>query len=207
MRIRAEKLKKEIQGRSEPEFFKAVSKFVDNEPFGAVSVASFASNHFACEAAVEVGHQMCAKVTGIVASAIDQRGFSAAHKLRTHQVHAWRRNNAAIMPDPAFAVENGNFKPGVIGAIAGGPDDRCELGSLQIHAERRRRLNSVGDRRGRPARCGVEAVLMRPFVDRSRNVPILRSERAHWLRNEPENCVFRFAAYQPAPQPASPRSQ
>ena len=63
---------------------------------------------------------MSAKLADVVASTIDQSGFSTAKELCPHQIHARRGNHAPIMADHTLAVVKGQFKPGVIGPITGG---------------------------------------------------------------------------------------
>jgi hypothetical protein len=50
---------------------------------------TFASSHFSRGAAVEIRHQMRAEIAGVIASTIDQSGFSTAHELSPHQIHPW----------------------------------------------------------------------------------------------------------------------
>ena len=94
------------------------------------------------QAAVEIGRQMRAQVAGVVAGAVDQGGLSAAQELHPHQIHAGRGNDPAVMADHALAVENRQFEPGIVGPIAGGPDDRLDLARGEVHAERRRILDA-----------------------------------------------------------------
>jgi len=54
---------------------------------------------------------MGAEVAGIVASTIDQGGFSTAQELRSHEIHARRTNDPAVMAEHAFAVEDRHFEP------------------------------------------------------------------------------------------------
>jgi hypothetical protein len=51
---------------------------------------TFASSHFSRGAAVEIRHQMRAEIAGVIASTIDQSGFSTAHELSPHQIHPWQ---------------------------------------------------------------------------------------------------------------------
>ena len=108
---------------------------------------------------------MGAEIAGVVASTIDQGGFSTAHELSPHQIHPWRWNNPAVMPKPALAVENRHFKPRVVGSVAGGPDDCFDLADCQVHAEWRRRLNTGWRQAMWRAGCVIEAVLLRPLIE------------------------------------------
>ena len=95
-------------------------------------------------AVIEIRCQMGAKVAGVVASSVDQSGFSTAQELRPHQIHARRGNHAPVMADHTLAVENRQFKPGVIGPIAGCPYDRFDLARCEVHAKWRGILNTRG---------------------------------------------------------------
>ena len=87
---------------------------------------------------------MGTQVAGVVASTIDEGGFSTAQELTPDKVHAWRTNDPSVMPDHAFAVENRDFEPRIVRPVAGGPDDRLDLSRGKIEAERRRYLNTRG---------------------------------------------------------------
>ena len=54
---------------------------------------------------------MGAEVAGVVASTIDEGGFSAAQELTPDKIHAGRTNDPSVMPDHALAVENRDFEP------------------------------------------------------------------------------------------------
>jgi len=70
------------------------------EPMGA----TIASSRYPHNATVEVGRQVCTEVAGVVASTIDEGGFSTAQELTPDEVHARRTNDPSVMPDHAFAV-------------------------------------------------------------------------------------------------------
>ena len=108
---------------------------------------------------------MGAEVAGVVASTIDQGGFSTAHELSPHKIHPRRCNDPSVMLEPAFAVENRHFKPGVVGSVARCSNNCFDLTRSQIHSEWWRRLNSGWRQAMWRAGCGIEAVLLRPLVD------------------------------------------
>jgi len=78
-----------------------------------------------------------AQLAGIVAGAIDQRRLPAPQELLAHQVHARRINDPAFMPDAALAIEDGDVEPGVIGSIAGRPDDGPDLATPELERQQR----------------------------------------------------------------------
>src|SRR5262249_26322897 len=63
--------------------------------------SGFASSRYPRNTSVEIGCQMGTEVTGVVASAIDEGGFSAAQELTADEVHARRTNDPSVMPDHA----------------------------------------------------------------------------------------------------------
>src|SRR6202161_1469469 len=80
---------------------------------------------------------MITDVAGVVASAIDQCGFSATHERDAHQIYALRCHHPAVVTDHALAIENRKLEPGIVGAITGGPNDRPDLSAGEIQSERR----------------------------------------------------------------------
>src|SRR5262249_15222830 len=123
---------------------------------------------------------MGTEVTGVVASAIDEGGFSAAQELTADEVHARRTNDPSVMPDHAFAVENGDFEPRIVRPVAGSPDDRLDLARGKIEAERRRFLNARGPEAVWRLSQVVKAVLPRPAVDQVQQPAHLEiGKRAH----------------------------
>src|ERR1700751_4111077 len=108
---------------------------------------------------------MGAEIAGVVASAIDQSGFSTAHELSPHEVHPRRRDDPSVVLKPALAIENRRFKPGVVWSVARGPDNCFDLPRRQIHSEWRRRLHTGWRQAMWRADCGIQAVFLRPFVD------------------------------------------
>jgi hypothetical protein len=85
---------------------------------------------------------MGGQLAGVVAGTIDEGGFSTAHELTPHKIHAWRTNDPSIMADHAFAVENRDFEPRVVGPEARSPNDRFDLTDDKIPAKGRRFLNT-----------------------------------------------------------------
>src|SRR5258708_1898324 len=71
-------------------------------------VATLASSRYPHDEAVEVGRQVGTQLAGVVASTIDEGGFSTAQKPTPDKVHARRTNDPSVMPDHAFAVD---FEP------------------------------------------------------------------------------------------------
>jgi hypothetical protein len=67
---------------------------------------------------------MGAEFAGVIARAVDQGGFRTTSKLGPYQIHSRRGDNAAIVADHSFAVENRHFEPAVVRPVAGRPDDR-----------------------------------------------------------------------------------
>ena len=108
---------------------------------------------------------MIAQVSGVIAGTIDQCRFSTAQERSAYQVHARGRNDPTIMADHSFAIENRQLKPGIIGTVAGGPDDRLDLSAGKVQSERRGLLDMCG--RQAVWRLGpvVKAVRARPLVD------------------------------------------
>ena len=122
-----------------------------------------------------------AEVLGVVAGAVDERRLAAAQEGHAHQVHARRvDDDAAVVADQPLAVEHRHVQPGVVGAEAGGPDDRADLAAGEVDAQRWRVLD---DRRsGSPGglELTVEPVLGRPLVDRVEQPAELEvGQRAH----------------------------
>src|SRR4029077_2824529 len=113
----------------------------------------------------EVSRKMRAQVASIVAGAVDQCGLPAPQELHPYEVYAGRADDAAIMLDQAFAVENVQLQPGVIRSIATGPDDRLDPVLDEVHTERGRLLNT--GRRGTVGRFrrAVETIRASPSVD------------------------------------------
>ena len=71
-----------------------------------------------------------------------------------------------VVTQATLAIEHRHVEPGVVGAKAGGPDDRADLATLEIETQRGRfgnsdRLETTALRR----RLHV-AVVARPFVER-----------------------------------------
>src|SRR5215471_7433084 len=108
---------------------------------------------------------MGAQVTGVVASTIDQGGFSTAHELSPHKIHPRRRNDPSVVLEPSLAIENRHFKPRVVGSVARGPNNCFDLARRQIHSEWRRRLHTGRRQAMWRVGSGIEAVSLRPFVD------------------------------------------
>jgi hypothetical protein len=77
---------------------------------------------------------MVGQLASVVAGPIDESGFSTAHELTPHKIHAGRTNDPSVMPDHAFAVENRDFEPRVVGPVARSPNDRFDLTDNEIQA-------------------------------------------------------------------------
>src|ERR1700743_1674239 len=108
---------------------------------------------------------MDAEVAGVVASAINQSGFSTAHELSPHEIHPRRRDDASVVLEPALTIENRHFKPRVVGSVARGPNNCFDLARRQIHSERWCRLHPGWWQAMRRVGYGVETVFLCPFVD------------------------------------------
>ena len=108
---------------------------------------------------------MVAEIARVVAGAVDQGRLAAAQKLHPHEVHARMLGDPTIVTDLALAIENRHLKPGIVRAIAGGPDNRPYLAGAEIHAEGRRALDLGGGKAVRRIDLTIEAILGRPFVD------------------------------------------
>ena len=108
---------------------------------------------------------MVAEITRVVAGAVDQGRLAAAQKLHPHQVHARMLGNPAVVTDLALAIENRHLKPGIVRAVAGGPNDRPYLSGAEIDAEGRRGLDLGGGKAVRRIDLTIEAILGRPFVE------------------------------------------
>ena len=141
--------------------------------------------------AVKVAHEMIAEIARIVAGAVDQRRLATPQELHAHQVHARRVDHAAVVTDAALAIEHGDVQPRQIGAVAGRPDDRADAGAGEVQGERRRASAprwAAGGSTGSTSPSRPFAVAHSSIVLSSRF--ILRSDSAHWLRSEPENCAL-----------------
>jgi hypothetical protein len=82
----------------------------------------------------EVRGQLGAQVPGVVLCAVDEARLAAPQERQSHHVHPRRVDDAAIVAQPALAIEDGDVEPRVIRPEAGGPDDRPDLSPAQIEA-------------------------------------------------------------------------
>src|SRR6516165_7295022 len=106
-----------------------------------------------------------AQVSGVIAGTIDQCRFSTAQERSAYQIHASGRNDPTIMTDHSFTIENRQLEPGIIGTVAGGPDDCLNLSAGEVQTERRSFLYMGGRQPvGRLGRV-VQTVRVRPLVD------------------------------------------
>ena len=81
---------------------------------------------------------MRAQFLGVGLGAVDEAGPPPAQEVGAEQVHArCVAHDTAVMADPALVVEDRNVEPRVVGAIAGRPDDRADVGTAQVEGEHR----------------------------------------------------------------------
>jgi hypothetical protein len=85
----------------------------------------------------EVGCEVGAEVTRIVASTVDETRPQESKDEHTNQVHAGRRDDTTVVAETAPVVEDGHVKPRIVRAVSSGPDDRPELTALEVKSERR----------------------------------------------------------------------
>src|ERR1700735_730713 len=108
---------------------------------------------------------MSTEVAGVVASAIDQCGFSATHERNAHEIYPLKRNHPAVMTDHSLAIENRKLEPGIVGAIAGRPNDRSDLPVGEIQSKRRAFLDLGRRQSMRRLDHAVKTVRLCPLVD------------------------------------------
>jgi hypothetical protein len=81
----------------------------------------------------EMGGEVGAQVTRIVADPVDEARFPAPQKRQAHHVQAWRfHHDAAIVADVALQVDYRYVQPGIVGAESGRPDDPPDPRTTQI---------------------------------------------------------------------------
>ena len=81
---------------------------------------------------VEMASQMAAEVASVVSGTVDETRFAPAKKGHAHQIQARGYGDAAVVPDPAPVIEDWDVEPGVVGVIAGGPDDRLDRPASEV---------------------------------------------------------------------------
>ena len=116
-------------------------------------------------------------------------------------------DHAAVVAQPALGVEHVDVEPGVVGAAAGGPEDRADLAAGQVELPARRgghagRARSVPG--ARPRRPGRSAAAQASKESSSRSS--LRSARAKTFFSPPENRALpsRTIASRPTSSTPSP---
>ena len=82
--------------------------------------------------------QVVGELAGVGPRAVDVRRAARPHGRQAEHVETGPVDDAAVVADPATPVEHGHLEPGVIGAGAGGPQDRADPGGAQVERERGR---------------------------------------------------------------------
>src|SRR5690606_14897907 len=68
--------------------------------------------------------QMTAQVARIVLGAVHEARLAAAHEVETEHVQPRRVDDAAVVTQPAFVIEDGKIEPRIVRAKTRSPDHR-----------------------------------------------------------------------------------
>ena len=136
---------------------------------------------------------------GVGRRPVDQARLTAAQERHADQVQARAGRHAAVVDDPAPAVEHRDVEPGQVGPVAGRPDDRADRPGPEVQGQRR----GAHERRREPL-TGCPG----PGVDRVQQPPQLQvGQRAHVGQGAGELGDPAGDPGQPASQPHPGRGQ
>src|SRR5690348_1528715 len=81
----------------------------------------------------QVAHEVSHEVAGIVLRAVNERRFATPQHRQSNGIHAGGvGDEATVVAQLALAVVDRNVEPAIVGAEAGGPDDRTDLAAAQV---------------------------------------------------------------------------